>query len=200
MNSLILSLVVFSPLLGVLLLLPWRDEQKITIRWTALLASLLTFGLSVWMLTRLRLGDPNLQLVSQVPWIDTITWKVNYFLGVDGLSVWLVLLTTLLTPIAILSTWKAIEERIKAFMIFFLLLEVGMLGVFLAQDLVFFFVFWEFTLIPMYFLIGVWGGKRRQYAALKFFLFTMAGSIFMLLGIVWLGINAQSFSLPDLRA
>jgi NADH-quinone oxidoreductase subunit M len=198
MDSLLLTLVTFSPLLGVLILLLWRDHQKDALRWTALLSSLTTFGLSLWMLARFNPADANLQLVLDRTWIDAYTWKVSYFLGVDGLSILLVLLTTFLTPLAILSTWKAVEERVKAFMIFFLLLEVGMLGVFLAQDLVLFFAFWEFTLIPMYFLIGIWGGERRQYAALKFFVFTMAGSIFMLLGIVWIGVNIQSFSLAEL--
>jgi NADH-quinone oxidoreductase subunit M len=121
-------------------------------------------------------------------------------MGVDGLSILMVLLTTFLTPIAILSTWKAVEEQVKGFMIFFLLLEVGMLGVFLALDLVLFYIFWEFTLIPMYFLIGVWGGKNRIYAALKFFLFTMAGSMLMLLAILYLGLQAGSFSQPELIA
>jgi len=111
-----------------------------------------------------------------------------------------VLLTTLLTPLAILSTWKAIEERVKEFMIFFLLLEVGMVGVFLAQDLFLFYIFWEFTLVPMYFLIGIWGGPNRVYAAIKFFLYTMAGSILMLLAILWLGIYQGSFSMPVLTA
>ena len=121
-------------------------------------------------------------------------------MGIDGISILLVLLTTLLTPLAILSTWKAIEERVKEFMIFFLLLEVGMVGVFLAQDLFLFYIFWEFTLVPMYFLIGIWGGPDRVYAAIKFFLYTMAGSILMLLAILWLGIYQGSFSMPVLTA
>jgi len=119
---------------------------------------------------------------------------------VDGLSILLVLLTTLLTPISVLSTWTAVEDRVKDFMIFFLLLEVGMLGVFLAQDLFLFYIFWEFTLVPMYFLIGLWGGPRRIYAAVKFFLYTMAGSILMLLAIIWLGNYGNTFSLPELIA
>ena len=129
-----------------------------------------------------------------LPWIPVAGWEIHYFLGVDGLSILLVLLTTFLTPISILSTWTAVEERVKDFMIFFLLLEVGMVGVFLAQDLFLFYVFWEFTLVPMYFLIGIWGGPRRMYAAIKFFLYTMAGSILMLLAILWLGIYQGSFS------
>jgi len=121
-------------------------------------------------------------------------------MGVDGLSILLVMLTTFLTPISILSTWTAVEDRVKDFMIFFLLLEVGMTGVFLAQDLFLFYVFWEFTLVPMYFLIGIWGGPQRMYAAVKFFLYTMAGSLLMLLAILWLGIYQESFSVPDLIA
>jgi NADH-quinone oxidoreductase subunit M len=117
---------------------------------------------------------------------------------VDGLSILLVLLTTFLTPISILSTWTAVEDRVKDFMLFFLLLEVGMLGVFMAQDLFLFYIFWEFTLVPMYFLIGIWGGPRRIYAAIKFFLYTMAGSILMLLAILFVGIKAGTFSVPEL--
>ncbi len=132
-----------------------------------------------------------------LPWIPVAGWEIHYFLGVDGLSILLLLLTTLLTPISILSTWTAVEERVKDFMIFFLLLEIGMVGVFLAQDLFLFYVFWEFTLVPMYFLIGIWGGPRRMYAAVKFFLYTMAGSILMLLAILWLGIYQGSFQVPD---
>jgi NADH-quinone oxidoreductase subunit M len=121
-------------------------------------------------------------------------------MGVDGLSILLILLTTFLTPISLLSTWSAIEEREKDFNIFFLMLEVGMLGVFMAQDLFLFYVFWEFTLVPMYFLIGIWGGPQRIYASIKFFLYTMAGSLLMLLAILWLGINQGTFAVPDLIA
>jgi NADH-quinone oxidoreductase subunit M len=116
------------------------------------------------------------------------------------LSILLVLLTTFLTPISILSTWTAVEERVKEFMLFFLLLEVGMVGVFLSLDLFLFYIFWEFTLVPMYFLIGIWGGPNRVYAAIKFFLYTMAGSILMLLAILWLGISQGTFSVPEIIA
>jgi NADH-quinone oxidoreductase subunit M len=136
----------------------------------------------------------------QYDWITVAGWNIQYHLGIDGLSILLVLLTAFLTPISILSTWSAMEERVKDFMIFFLLLEVGMMGVFLAQDLFLFYIFWEFTLVPMYFLIGIWGGPRRIYAAIKFFLYTMAGSILMLLAILWLGIEGGTFSVPDLIA
>jgi NADH-quinone oxidoreductase subunit M len=168
------------------------------VRWTALVTSSLTFLISLWVLARFDASNPDLQLVARYDWITVAGWNIQYYLGVDGLSILLVLLTTLLTPLSILSTWTAVEERVKDFMIFFLLLEVGMVGVFLAQDLFLFYVFWEFTLVPMYFLIGIWGGPRRIYAAIKFFLYTMAGSILMLLAILWLGVYQGTFSVPDL--
>ena len=193
-----LILVTFFPLLGVLALLFIPSDKKNTLRWTAMVASLVTFGLSIWMLTLFDKSNPDLQLGFTLPWIQVAGWNISFAMGIDGLSILLVLLTTFLTPISILSTWTAVEERVKDFMIFFLLLEVGMLGVFMAQDLFLFYIFWEFTLVPMYFLIGIWGGSRRIYAAIKFFLYTMAGSILMLLAILWLGIYQGTFSVPDL--
>ncbi len=191
-----LNLVTFFPLVGVLVILLLPRRATNAVRWTALLASLATFGLSLAMLGQFDPANPDLQLVVRAPWIRVAGWTIEYHLGVDGLSILLVLLTTLLMPIAILSTWSAVEERVKEFMVFFLLLEVGMVGVFLALDLFLFYIFWEFTLVPMYFLIGIWGGPRRMYAAVKFFLYTMAGSILMLLAIVWLGLNQGTFSVP----
>jgi len=193
-----LTILTFFPLVGVLALLFLPSDNKSLIRWTALGASLLTFGLSLWVLTKFTASNPDLQLVAKYDWITVAGWNIQYHLGVDGLSILLVLLTTFLTPISILSTWTAVEARVKDFMIFFLLLEVGMTGVFLAQDLFLFYIFWEFTLVPMYFLIGIWGGPRRIYAAVKFFLYTMAGSILMLLAILWLGIAGGTFSVPEL--
>jgi NADH-quinone oxidoreductase subunit M len=193
-------LVIFFPLLGVLALLLMPSEKKNLLRWTALVASLLTFGISIWVLSLFKAADVNLQMELNIPWIQVAGWNINYAIGVDGLSILLVLLTAFLSPISILSTWSAVEERVKDFMIFFLLLEVGMMGVFLAQDLFLFYIFWEFTLVPMYFLIGIWGGPQRIYAAVKFFLYTMAGSILMLIAVLWLGINQNSFSVPDLIA
>ena len=193
-----LTLVTFFPLVGVLVLLFLKSEQKDPARWVALITSLITFIISIAILVQFNPQDPDLQMVAFAPWIQVAGWNINYYLGVDGLSILLILLTTLLVPISILSTWSAVEERVKEFMIFFLLLEVGMLGVFLAQDLFLFYVFWEFTLIPMYFLIGFWGGPRRIYAAVKFFLYTMAGSLLMLLAILWLGINQGTFAVPEL--
>src|SRR5258706_1864882 len=195
-----LNLVTFFTLLGVLVLLSLKPEWKTAIRWTALVTSLITFGISLWVLSLFNAGNPDLQLAAQYNWIQVGGWNIQYYLAVDGLSILLLLLTPFLSWISILSTWTAVEERVKDFMIFFLLLEVGMTGVFLAQDLFLFYIFWEFTLIPMYFLIGIWGGPRRLYAAVKFFLYTMAGSILMLLAILWLGVNQGSFSVPDLAA
>ena len=145
------------------------------------------------MLTYFQVGNPDIQMEINMPWFQFADWTISYHLGVDGLSILLVMLTTLLTPLSILSTWTAIEDRVKEFMIFFLLLEVGMVGVFVSLDLFLFYIFWEFSLVPMYFIIGMWGGPRRMYAALKFFLYTMAGSILMLLAILWLGINQGTF-------
>jgi len=206
MNSLLnnllhpLTLVTFFPLVGVLIILFLKQEQKNAARWVALITSLITFGLSLVVLAYFNPSYPDLQEVINLPWIPIAQWEIRYYLGVDGLSILLLLLTTLLTPISILSTWTAVEDRVKDFMLFFLLLEVGMVGVFLAQDLFLFYIFWEFTLVPMYFLIGIWGGPRRMYAAVKFFLYTMAGSILMLLAILWLGIYQGSFQVPDLIA
>ena len=195
-----LTLLTFFPLVGIVVLFFLPKEQKDTLRWTALITSLITFLLSLWVLALFDSSDPDLQLVAKYDWITVAGWNIQYYLGVDGLSILLVLLTGFLTPISILSTWTSIEERVKDFMIFFLLLEIGMMGVFLAQDLFLFYIFWEFTLVPMYFIVGIWGGPRRIYAAIKFFLYTMAGSILMLLAILWLGIYGSTFSVPDLIA
>jgi NADH-quinone oxidoreductase subunit M len=195
-----LTLVTFFPLLGVLVLLFLKPEQKNAARWTALVASLITFAISIAVLVQFLPKDPALQMVIDIPWIQVAGLNIHYFMGVDGLSILLLLLTTFLIPISILSTWTAVEDRVRDFMLFFLLLEVGMVGVFLAQDLFLFYIFWEFTLVPMYFLIGIWGGPRRMYAAVKFFLYTMAGSILMLLAILWLGIYGNTFSVPELIA
>ena len=158
-----LTLVTFFPLVGVLVLLFLKNEQKDLVRWTALVTSLITFAISLWVLAQFHAGNPDLQLEVNLPWIQVGGWNISYHMAVDGLSILLLLLTTLLTPISILSTWTAVEERVKDFMLFFLLLEVGMMGVFVAQDLFLFYIFWEFSLVPMYFLIGIWGGPRRFY-------------------------------------
>jgi len=194
-----LNLLTFFPLVGVVILLFLKQRDGLA-RWVALLTSLVTFGISLWVLTLFEANNPAQQLVINADWIQAAGWNIKYAMGIDGLSILLVLLTTFLAPISMLSTWHAVEERVRDFMLFFLLLEIGMIGVFLAQDLFLFYIFWEFTLVPMYFLIGIWGGSQRMYAAIKFFLYTMAGSILMLLAILWLGINQGTFYLPDLLA
>jgi NADH-quinone oxidoreductase subunit M len=195
-----LVLMTFFPLLGALVLLFLKPEQKNTVRWVALITSLITFGISLAVLVQFDPSDGGIQLEAQQSWIQVAGWNIDFYMGVDGLSILLVLLTTLLTPIAILSTWTAVEDRVKEFMFFFLLLETGMIGVFVSLDLFLFYIFWEFSLVPMYFLIGIWGGPRRVYAAIKFFLYTMTGSILMLLAILWLGIRQGTFSVPELIA
>lgn len=194
----ILTLLVFLPLAGAVGLLFFSEERKQTLRWLALIVSLATFAVSLGVLALFRPQTPDLQLTINQLWLQIGSNAIHYSLGVDGLSILLVLLTTFLTPISILSTWSAVKENVKGFMAFFLLLETGMLGVFLAQDLILFYIFWEFTLIPMYFLIGLWGGERRIYATVKFFLFTLFGSLLMLAAILWIGLNVGTFSVPDL--
>ncbi|HEX9012448.1 MAG TPA: NADH-quinone oxidoreductase subunit M, partial [Anaerolineaceae bacterium] len=198
-----LLLVTFFPLVGGAVILFLHDdtpEGRSAIRWTALIASLVTFLFSLWVLAQFTPSSPDLQLQVRWQWLQIAGAPVSFYLGVDGLSILLLLLNTFLIPISLLSSWDAVQDRVKAFSLWFLLLEVGMTGVFLAQDLVFFFIFWEFSLVPMYFLIGIWGGGRKVYAALKFLLYTMSGSILMLLAIVWLGIQGGTFSLPELVA
>jgi NADH-quinone oxidoreductase subunit M len=194
----LLTLVTFFPLVGVAIILVMKETQRDAIRWTALLTTVVNFGIALAILSQFDLQEAGMQLLVNVPWIEVADIQISYQMGVDGISILLLLLTTLLTPISILSTWTAVEEAVKNFMLFFLLLEVGMVGVFLSLDLFLFYIFWEFSLIPMYFLIGVYGGPRRIYAAIKFFLYTMAGSIVMLLAIIWLGIEARHFSLLKL--
>jgi NADH-quinone oxidoreductase subunit M len=194
----LLALTIFSPLLGFLLILLMDGRSEKSIRWATLVSSLVTFCLSLALLVNFNTASAGFQMEGDLNWIAIGGLNINFHIGVDGLGVLMVLLTTFLTPISILSTWGAVKERVKGFMMFFLLLEMGMLGVFASLDLVLFYIFWEFTLIPMYFLIGVWGGENRVYAAVKFFLFTMAGSILMLLAIIFIGMTAGTFSLTDL--
>ncbi len=197
----ILTIVTFLPLLGVLAILltnpPKRGSENL-VKGIAVVTSAITFLGTLLILMRFDPGTPGLQLIDRFDWIPS--WGIQYFLGVDGLSILMILLTSFISMLAIASSWNAIKMQVKQFYIFCLLLEMGMLGVFLAQDLFLFYIFWEFTLVPMYFLIGIWGGARRVYASIKFFLYTMAASLLMLLAILYMGINAGTFSLPDLIA
>jgi NADH-quinone oxidoreductase subunit M len=178
----ILTLVIFSPLAGVLLLLFVDRERHGLARWIALVTSFAVFLISLPLYWAYEPGGAAFQFVERVPWIAA--WGADYHLGLDGVSLFLVLLTTLLTFISILSAWTAVERHVREFMITLLLLEVGMNGVFLALDLFLFYVFWEAMLFPMYFLIGVWGSEQRLYAAIKFVIFTMSASVLMLVAIL----------------
>jgi NADH-quinone oxidoreductase subunit M len=180
----ILSLVTYLPAVAAiaLLLFPRRSESPIKV--FAFLMSVATFVLSLHLFFHFDIASSQMQFEESVPWIEG--GLIKHHLGIDGISLFLILLTTFLTPLCILSSWRAVTLRVKPYMICMLLLETGMIGVFAALDLVLFYVFWEVMLIPMYFLIGVWGGERRVYAAVKFILYTMVGSLLMLVAILYL--------------
>ena len=180
----VLSVITFLPLAGALALLIVPAAEAGIARITALLFSLCAAAASFWMLSGFNPGVPGMQYEVSVPWLAQPA--VSYHLGVDGISLFLVVLTAVIVPIAILSSWNAIKDRVREFMICMLLLETGMLGAFLALDLFLFFVFWELMLIPMYLIIGVWGGERRIYASVKFFIYTALGSVFMLLAVIFM--------------
>lgn len=185
-----LTVLTFLPLVGALVLALFPRHAAPRIRWTALITSLLTFLLAVKLFADFSPHQSGMQFVEHRPWIAVPPLSkhggVNYHLGVDGLSVLLILLTAFLTPLAVLASWTSITHRMKEFFAFLLALETGMIGVFVSLDLFLFFLFWEAMLIPMYFLIGVWGHERRIYAAVKFILYTMLGSALMLVGILYL--------------
>jgi len=178
----LLSLILFAPLVGAVLLLFVSKHQENTIRWVANAFALAGFVVSLPLWFWYDTQDPGWQFVERLSWIPSI--GADYFLGVDGFASLLILLTTLMGFIAVLSSWTAITERVKEYYIFLLVLQTGMLGAFMALDFLLFFLFWEVMLVPMYFLIGIWGGGRRLYSAIKFFLYTLVGSVVMLLGIL----------------
>ena len=186
-----LTVTTFLPLVGVVVLLLWRRVPDDLARGIALLVALATFIVSLGVLGRFDSSSAGYQLVEQATWVRSL--NLQYLIGVDGISLWMVLLTTFLMPIAILASWK-VTDRVRLFMIAMLLLEVGVLGSFLALDLLLFFLFFEAILFPMYLIIGVWGGERRVYATVKFFLFTMFGSAFLLVAILFL--YSKSGALP----
>lgn len=195
----LLSLLTFSPLIGVVALFFVKKESSDKlIKQIAIGTSAITFIISLIVLANYDSSISGLQMYEPIPWIAS--WGISYALGIDGISILMILLTTFISLLAIISSWGAIKMQVKQYYMFMLLLELGMIGVFLAQDLFLFYVFWEFTLVPMYFLVGIWGGKERVYAAIKFFLYTMAGSLLMLLAILYMGITNETFSLPELIA
>ncbi len=195
----LLSFITYTPLVGALvLLLPYfrGKEQDDAVRWVANGFGLLGFLVSLPLWFSFDRSRQGFQFVEKADWIPSL--GVSYFFGVDGISALLILLTTLLGAIAILSSWTAIQDRVRPYYVFLLLLQTGMIGTFCSLDMFLFYVFWEVMLVPMYFLIGIWGGARRLYAAIKFFLYTLAGSVVMLLGI--LAVYFQTRRLPGLEA
>jgi NADH-quinone oxidoreductase subunit M len=208
MQNHILSIILFTPLLGALVLLFVPKENKDAIRWIANIFALGGFLISLPLVPLFWAqrfdATQAFKFIEGSPgnWIPTI--GAGYYIGIDGISFLLIMLTTLLGWISILSSWTAIENRVKEYYVWFLVLQTGMLGVFMALDFFLFFVFWEAMLVPMYLLIGIWGGPRKLYAAIKFFLYTLAGSVLMLLGVLFLYFNHHNitgiytFSIPDL--
>jgi NADH-quinone oxidoreductase subunit M len=204
----LLTFILFTPVLGAVILLLLPDEQEDVIRWTAFLISFIPLLLTIWLWFEFDRGQTTFQFVERYPWYDAI--NSSYHLGVDGLSLPMVLLTTLLTPLALLASFN-IKHNVKGYFVLFFLLELGMLGVFLSLDLLLFFVFWEFGLVPMYFLINQWGSEKgerqiwggrtipaRTYASFKFIIYTMAGSLGLLLAIQMIGVAAGTFDIVEL--
>jgi NADH-quinone oxidoreductase subunit M len=197
LSSHLLSAILFVPALSAVLMLFLPAGKLSLLRWFALAASLIPFAISVYLWSRFDAGSPGFQFQEQYQWYAAIGSSLH--LGVDGLSLTMVLLTTLLTPLAILASFS-VSDRVKPYMMLFLFLETGMLGVFMALDLLLFFVFWEIGLVPMYFLINQWGSANRNYASLKFMIYTMGGSLGLLLGIQLLGALFGTFDLAAITA
>lgn len=179
----LLSAIVFLPLLGALICLAFPKGEDTGVRGFALTVALLDLVLACWMWARFNAGQPGMQLSEHGAWIPSL--GISYAMAVDGVALILILLTAFLAPIVVLSTYSSVEERVREFMVCLLFLQTGMLGSFAATDLFLFYTFYEIMLVPMYFLIGIWGGRRRIYAALKFFLYTMTGSLLMLVAIIY---------------
>lgn len=191
----ILSVLIFLPMLGALVLLLIKDEENC--RRTALVFTTVVALLSLTLLSGFDSTTAKFQFVEMKPWVQA--FNINYAVGVDGISILLLLLTTLIMPFCVLVSWTYIKKRVKAFMVCMLIMETAMIGVFAALDFVLFYVMWEAMLIPMYLLIGIWGGPRRIYASIKFFLYTLAGSVLLLVAIIWLYMqNGYSFFIPDM--
>jgi NADH-quinone oxidoreductase subunit M len=191
----ILSLVTFFPLLGALYIATLNKDAKRNARWVALYTTLFTFGASLYIWVHFDPANPGFQFIEEMDWLGG---SIRYKMGVDGISMLFVILTTFLMPLCILASWEAIEDRVKEYMIAFLVLETLMIGVFCALDLVLFYLFFEGGLIPMFLIIGVWGGKRRVYASFKFFLYTLLGSVLMLLALMAMYWHAGTTDIPTL--
>ena len=197
----ILSLITWLPLVGCLVIMMVRGDEATVAsnaRWTALWTSLLVLVLSLVLWVKFDPSEAGFQFNESVTWLPE--YHVGYSMGVDGISVLFVLLSTVLTPICILASWESIQIRVREFMIAFLILETMMVGMFCATDFVVFYMFFEGVLIPMYLIIGVWGGPRRVYAAVKFFLYTLTGSVLMLLALIAMWLQAGTTDIADAAA
>ena len=196
-----LTLILSLPFLGAVALACLPSAGRKVVKITALLSSLSAFLISVLLFLRFDSSSAEMQFVDQLAWIRVGGFQIDYHVGIDGISLLLVLLTTLLVPLVVVASWR-LQRHLKSYLICLLLLEVGMLGVFISLDLILFYVFWEVMLIPMYLLIGIWGGSRRIYAAVKFFLYTMAGSMMMLAAIIALYFinNGSNFNWVEISA
>ena len=190
----VLSILIFSPLLAAAIAACLKGENLL--RWWTLASTTLVALFSLTLCWRFDPGTAAFQFWKTVEWIPAL--RIKYALGLDGISLLLVLLTTLIMPLCVLASWRHIQARVKEFMLCLLLMETAMVGVFCALDFILFFVFWEAMLIPMALLIGIWGGPRKVYAALKFFVYTMSGSVFLLVAIIALYTQRRTFSIPDL--
>lgn len=197
MSEHLLSLITFLPLLGMAMLLFIPRDNEPLLKSFTLIVTLLVFGISLPLaFNDVFTTSGGMHYTEFAKWISIGDYfEMNYNVGIDGISLWLVLLTTFIMPIAVLSTWNAVEKNTKGFMALLLLLETGMLGAFVSLDLFLFYIFWELMLIPMYFLIGIWGGKNRIYAAVKFFIYTAVGSLLMLVAIIFIYYYAQQSGL-----
>jgi NADH-quinone oxidoreductase subunit M len=189
-NSYLLTYLLFIPIAGAIVLLFFKKENENALRWFGLIVSVLAFILSLIIYSNFDLTKSGFQFIHQFKWIEKL--NISYKVGIDGMALLLLLLTTFLTPLTLLSSWSGITKRVKEFTFFMLMLEAGMLGVFVSVDLFLFYIFWEAMLIPMYFIIGIWGGEQRIYASVKFFLYTMFGSLLMLVAIIWLAVYASA--------
>jgi NADH-quinone oxidoreductase subunit M len=180
----ILSVTTFLPLVGALFIIAMRGDgeaERRNARWVALWTTLITFAISLILLHRFDPTSPEFQFAEKQPWLGG---AITYYMGVDGISLPFVVLTTALMPVCIIASWQPIQQRVKEYMVAFLVLETLMVGTFAALDLVVFYLFFEGGLIPMFLIIGIWGGPRRVYASFKFFLYTLLGSVLMLLAIM----------------
>jgi NADH-quinone oxidoreductase subunit M len=193
----VLSLVTFFPLLGALLIAAQNREAKNNARWIALYTTLFTLGVALYIWAHFDKANSGFQFVEETGWLGG---SINYKMGVDGISVLFVVLTAFLMPLCIIASWQSVESRVKEYLIAFLVMETLMLGVFCALDLVLFYLFFEGGLIPMFLIIGVWGGERRVYASFKFFLYTLLGSVLMLLALMAMYWHAGTTDIPTLLA